>query len=44
MEYADGTFRHFTADAVFRDGKPHPIMCSGKFVEESAGGGKGFSK
>ena len=37
IEYADGKRKHFTADRVFKDGKPHPIMCGGKFVKAGSG-------
>jgi hypothetical protein len=32
IEYADGRLAHFRK--IPDDGKPHPIMCFGKFVEK----------
>jgi hypothetical protein len=34
LEYADGSLEHWRDKAAWADGKIHPIMCSGKFVEE----------
>jgi hypothetical protein len=32
IEYSDGTRRHFTNMNAWKDGKLHPILCSGKFI------------
>jgi hypothetical protein len=33
VENADGRVWHFRNNEAFKDGKPHPIRCYGKFVE-----------
>lgn len=33
VEDRDGRIWHFRSKEAFKDGKPHPIHCYGKFVE-----------